>query len=60
MPLEINNNETYADMTNHLPRIGKVGMNVIPVGIYRYFGSSNKEKVAKLSTVKHKASINAI
>ena len=33
----INNNETYADMTNRLPRIGKVGTKVIPVGIYCYF-----------------------
>ena len=34
-------------------------MIVIPVGVDCYFGSSNKEKFAKLSTVKHKASINA-
>ena len=42
MPLEINNNETYADMTNCLPRNGKASVLVIPVGIYRYFGFSNK------------------
>ncbi len=42
MPLEINNNETYADMTTCPLRNSKASTNVIPVGIYRYFGFSNK------------------
>ena len=34
-----NNNETYADMTTLLPRKGRYGMNVIPVGVIAYFVS---------------------
>ena len=34
---QINNNETYADMTNRLPRNGRFGTKVIPVGVIAYF-----------------------
>ena len=30
--------ETYADMTNHLAMKRQVGVYVIPIGIYCYFG----------------------
>ena len=52
--------ETYADMTNRLPRYSKTGIIVIPIGIYCYFDLTLNSKVAKFRFVKHKASINAI
>lgn len=33
---QINNNETYADMTNRLPKNGKFGTKVIPIGAHLF------------------------
>ena len=59
---QTNNNETYADMTNHPPRNDRVGMNVIPVGAQSFtllLTMNYVKSVLSFLGANNKASINA-